>query len=453
MSLSELNAIRSPAMLERKAKNQFESWFALSPNKALLVKGARQVGKSYLVNAFASETFEHVVTFDLIADVSVRESFLAAKNPDDLLMRMSIAATEPMVADKTVIVIDEVQQCPNVVTFIKYLVQRGDFRYILTGSLLGVEIERIDSLPVGYVEQVQMFPLDFEEFCWANGLGADVFDVLKECVSEKKELPDYLYDRLLGLFHQYVVVGGMPDAVNVFLATQNIDEVRKIHHNIHSLYRNDIAKYAPPELRLTIRDIYDLVPSELGSKNKRFKLSSIEGVKRFSQVTDNFLWLSEAGVALPVYNVSAPVAPLLVSEQRNLFKLFYLDTGMLMSCYSKKVAQGVFAGKAENPFDMNMGAAYESFVAQELKAHGFKLRYFTSKKVGELDFVEETLDGDVLVIEVKSGNRFRSHAALDNALATKGYEIDRAIVFAECNLFCDDSVLYLPIFMAGLITP
>lgn len=440
-------------MLQRKAKAQFESWLASSPNKALLVKGARQVGKSYLVNAFARESFENVVTFDLIADASVRDSFLAAKSADDLLMRMSIAATQPMVANKTVVVIDEVQRCPNVVTFIKYLVQRGDFRYILTGSLLGVELEGIDSLPVGYVEQVQMYPLDFEEFCWANGVGASVFDMLRGCLKDEGELPGYLYDRLLDLFHQYVVVGGMPDAVNSFLATRNVDEVRNIHRDLHALYRDDIAKYAPPELRLVIRDIYDLIPSEAGSKNKRFKLSSINGVKRFSQVTDHFLWLSEAGVALPVYNVTAPVAPLLLGEQRNLFKLFYLDTGMLMSSYSKKVAQGVFDGEAEDAFGMNMGAAFEGFVAQELKAHGFRLRYFTSKKVGELDFVEETSDGEVLAIEVKSGKSFRSHAALDNALVTKGYGIDRALVLAECNLHRDGEALYLPIFMAGLLEP
>ena len=358
-----------------------------------------------------------------------------------------------MIARKTVVVIDEVQQCPNIVTFIKYLVQRGDFRFILTGSLLGVELEGIDSLPVGYVEQIQMYPLDFEEFCWANGVASVAFDMLRNHLEEEKELPDYLYDRLLSLFRQYVVVGGMPDAVNAFLATRNIDEVRKIHRDLHSLYHDDIAKYAPPDLRLTIRDIYDLIPSEVGSKNRRFKLSSIEGVKRFSQVTEHFLWLSEAGVALPVYNVSAPVAPLLVGEQRNLFKMFYLDTGMLMSSYSKKVAQGVFDGEAEGSFGMNMGAAFEGFIAQELKARGFKLRYFTSKKVGELDFVEETLAGDVLAIEVKSGRYYKTHAALDNALAARGYGIDRALVFAETNLFRDGNVLYLPIFMAGLLEP
>ena len=259
-------------------------------------------------------------------------------------MRMSIAATQPMVANKTVVVIDEVQRCPNVVTFIKYLVQRGDFRYILTGSLLGVELEGIDSLPVGYVEQVQMYPLDFEEFCWASGVAAGAFDMLRGCLKDEKELPGYLYDRLLNLFHQYVVVGACRRG-QFLLGDAQCREVRNIHRDLHALYRDDIAKYTPPELRLVIRDIYDLIPSEAGSKNKRFKLSSINGVKRFSQVTDHFLWLSEAGVALPVYNVTAPVAPLLLGEQRNLFKLFYLDTGMLMSSYSKRVAQGVLVGR------------------------------------------------------------------------------------------------------------
>ncbi len=242
-------------------------------------------------------------------------------------------------------------------------------------------------------------------------------------------------------------------AGHFFAIAINIDEVRKVHHDLHRLYHDDIAKYAPPASRLVIRDIYELIPSEIGSKNKRFKLSSIEGVKRFSQATDQFLWLSEAGVALPVYSVSAPTAPLLVGEQRNLLKLFYLDVGMLMSSYSKKATQEVFDGAAEGAFGMNMGAAYEGFVAQELKAHGFKLRYFSSKKVGELDFVEETLAGEVLAIEVKSGKRYKTHAALDNALATKGYGIDRALVFAESNLFCDGDVLYMPIFMADLLEP
>ena len=325
------------------------------------------------------------------------------------------------------------------------------FRYALSGSLLGVEIENVDSLPVGYVDQVEMYPMDFEEFCWAMGLDKNVWAMACDAVKAHRQMPDFLYDRLLGLFHRYIMVGGMPDAVSAFVESDNINLVRTVHGNLHALYRQDITKYAPEDLRLVIRDIYDLIPSELGSKNKRFKLSSIQGVRRFAQVTDHFLWLAKAGVALPVYNVAAPTSSLLFGEQRSLFKLFYLDTGMLMSSYPKSVAQTVLSGDATGELGMNMGAAYEGFVAQELKAHGFDLRYFSSKKIGELDFVEERQDGAILAIEVKSGKSFARHAVLDHALAVKDYSIDFAIVFAETNVRDDGEVLYLPVFMAGML--
>lgn len=434
-------------MLERKARRQFEDWLAAPTHKALLVKGARQVGKSFLVNAFARESFEHVVTFDLLENAQTRSSFAQASSADDLLLRMSVAAESPLVPHKTVVVIDEVQECPNILTFIKYLVQRDDYRYILTGSLPGVKLEGIDSLPVGYVTQIQMFPLDFEEFCWASGLAASAFGAAVSCLADERPLPDFLYDRLAGLFHRYLMVGGMPDAVVTFLTSTNIDEVRTVHSNIHALYRSDITKHAPVDLRLVIRDIYDLIPSEAGSKNRRFKLSDIKDVKRFDQVQEHFLWLTQAGVALPVYNVSAPTAPLLVNEQHNLFKLFYLDAGMLASAYPKSA----YAGLLDSKPSMNMGGVYEAFVAQELKARGFALRYFTSKKVGELDFLAEHADGSMDAIEVKSGSSYRTHAALDNALATQGYTIDRAFVFAETNVSRRGNILYAPIFLVGAL--
>lgn len=439
-------------MFERKAIAKFESWHKQSPHKALLVKGARQVGKTYLIKAFAAEHFENVVTFDMVADSATRVSFASATSVDDLLLRMSVAADAPMVAGKTLIFIDEVQFCPNVVTLIKYLAQRDDYRFALSGSLLGVEIENIDSLPVGYVDQVEMYPMDFEEFCWANGLDKGVYPLAESLAKDEKELPEYLFDRLASLFHRYLMVGGMPDAVAAFVNSGNLDEVRRVHENIHDLYRYDITKYAPEELRLVIRDIYDLIPSELGSKNKRFKLSSIENVKRFSQVTDHFLWLAKAGVALPVYSVNAPTSPLLLGEQRNLFKLFYLDTGMLLSSYPKSVAQALLAEQDEDASKVNLGAAYEGFVAQELKAHGFALRYFASKKIGELDFVAENRGGEIAAIEVKSGKAYARHAALDNALGVKDYSIDSALVLAETNVRRDGKILYLPIFMAGMLS-
>lgn len=434
-------------MLQRKAWREFQAWLEAPTQKALIVKGARQVGKSFLAEAFASQQFEYVVKFDLLLDSAVRESFSRASNADDLALRVSVAADMPLVPGRTAVIIDEVQEAPNVVTLIKGLVQKGDYRYILTGSLLGVKLENIDSLPVGYATQIEMFPLDFQEFCWARGLDDGVYQMARDYASGEQPLPDFLYERMMRLYHEYLLVGGMPDAVDTFNASGSIDEVRTVHANIHALYRDDITKHAPSELRLVIREIYDLIPSEIGSKNKRFRLSSIPDVKRFSQVVDNFLWLSNAGVALPVYNVNAPTAPLLLAEQRNLFKLFYLDVGMLASCYPKRQTLGLLDGKAE----MNMGGVYESAVAQELHAHGFPLRYFTSKKIGEIDFLAEGADGEVHAIEVKSGSNYLSHAALDNALNTNGYTIDRALVFAETNTMRKGEVLYLPVFCSGIL--
>jgi len=434
-------------MLRRKAADRLKGWLDGGTHKALLLKGARQVGKSYLASAFAQESFEHVVKFDLLENTRVRDSFLNATSAEDLFMRISIEADAPLVPGSTVIVIDEVQECPNVVTYIKYLVQKDGYRYILTGSLFGVKLGNIDSLPVGYVSQVEMHPLDFEEFCWAAGLAESVFNLARQSFANLEPLPDHLYARLLDLFHRYLIVGGMPDAVNAFLATNNIDEVRRVHADLHALYRDGITKHAPEGLRLVIRDIYDLIPSEAGSKGRRFRLSSIRNVRRFSQVTDHFLWRSDAGVALPVYNVSSPVSPLLIAEQRSFFKLFYLDAGMLASSYPKRAYEGLLDGSAS----MNFGSVYEAAVAQELAAHGFALRYFTSKKIGELDFVVERADGAVLAIEVKSGRQYLTHAALDNALAVPEYAIDEAYVLAETNVRQEGRIVYAPIFLIGLL--
>lgn len=432
-------------MFRRKAEAKFNLWLEGCPNKALLVKGARQVGKSYLVQFFAAKHFAHVVTFDLLKDQSAKTSFSEARSADDLMLRISVAATEPLVPGDTVIVIDEVQESSSVLTYVKYLVQKGEYRFILTGSLLGVKLENIDSLPVGYVRQVEMFPLDFEEFCWACGLAETVYAMGVEHLFRKEPLPDFLYERLANLFHRYLMVGGMPDAVRAFVDTNNIDEVRAVHRDLHDQYRADITKHAPDELKLVIRDIYDLIPSEAASRSKRFKLSSIQNVKRFDQVQQHFLWLTNAGVALPVYNVSAPISPLLVNERHNLFKLFYLDVGMLASRYPKSSYEGILDGRA----DMNMGRAYEAVVAQELTARGLPLRYYSSKKIGELDFLVEREDGTVDAVEVKSGRSYLSHAALDNAMAVKEYTIDRAIVFAETNVRQESGILYAPVFLAG----
>lgn len=436
-------------MLRRKATDKFDAWLAHSKKKALLVSGARQVGKTYLIDSFIAEHFEHVVKFDLIEDTAAQTSFSQATSAEDLFLRISLASRVPLVAGKTVVFIDEVQRAPEIMTFIKYLVQNTGMRYVLSGSLLGIELENISSQPVGYVHDVEMFPLDFEEFCWANGVNPQAFELLNEAVEKREEVPDHLHRQLLDLYHRYLIVGGMPAAVEAFVEGLGVDAVREEHEDIHSYYRRDITQYAPREKRLVIQNIYDLIPSEISARTKRFKLSSITDVQKFDQVDEEFLWLTKAGVAIPVYGVSAPTQPLLASEKRNVVKLFYLDVGMLTSTYFKADTLGLLDGDTR----ANLGGVYENAVAQQFLCHGFAPRYFSSKKLGELDFVLEKLDGTIIAIEVKSGSNYLTHAALDKALGVSNYHIDEAIVFAETNVQVRDGISYLPIYSASLLKP
>lgn len=437
------------SMLRRKAMDRMVFWKEHKTKQALLVTGARQVGKSFLIDRFAHEQYENVVWFDMVADAQARDSFAAATSAQDLEWRMSVMARQPMVPGATVVVIDEVQECPELVTYIKYLVDKGDFDYVLSGSLLGVTLDNVRSLPVGYVTEVRMFPLDFEEFCWANGIPDDTFVMMVDAVTSRTPLPSFLHDRLFDLFKRYLLVGGMPDAVNAMLQTNGIGQVRIIQNDIRRFYREDISKYAPRDRRLVIRNIYDLIPSELAKANRRFHLGDIEGVKRFTQVQDEFLWLTNAGVALAQLNIAQLAHPFLLSERRNLVKLFYSDVGLLTSAYSQESSRDIL----DDSPSVNLGGTYENYVVQELAAHGFAARYFQSRAIGEIDATVERADGSVVAFEVKSGKSYRTHAALDNALASDACHIDEAYVLYRGNIDVIDNVTYLPIYAAGLFQP
>lgn len=390
-----------------------------------------------------------MVEFNLALNDTARKSFSQATSPDDLLLRISIESNEPLVAGATLVFIDEIQQCPNIVTFIKGLVDKGDYDYILSGSLLGVELEDVRSLPVGYLDEFTMYPLDFEEFCWANGLINTAFDIVSNSFASMTEVPEFVHQRLTDLFHRYVLVGGMPAAVTAFLDHNTIDPVRAIQSNIRTYYEHDIKQYAPKEHRLTIQEIYRLIPGELQNQNRRFHVNSITDIKRYSQIEDEFLWLTRANVALPVFNVVAPTAPLITNQERRLLKLFYSDVGLLVGAYGKRSSVGILDGHAA----MNMGGVYENVAAQELAAHGFNhLYYFTKRNIGELDLLVETNDGDVLALEIKSGAYFRSHSALDKAMSIPEYGIDKAYVFAETNVCEENNVTYLPMYMLSMLS-
>ena len=372
--------------------------------------------------------------------------FDAPSSPQDLLMRLSLFATTPMKAGETLVFIDEVQERPEVITAIKGLVDQGDCDFILSGSLLGVELKDIRSQPVGYLEELTMYPLDFEEFCWASGVSSEVFASVTQNFHDLKPVDSFIHEHLMRLFRRYLIVGGMPDCVSVFCDSNDLGQVRAIQEGIRTLYRSDISKYCPETLRLKAKEAYDLVPSELSNPNKRFVLKSLNETARFRSYEDAFLWLTYSNVALAAYNVTEPCAPLLLSKERNLFKLFYSDVGLLTDSYLRSVSLEIL----DSGLDLNFGSTYENAVAQELTARGFALYYFNSKKFGELDFVVADRNGTVYPLEVKSGKDYYRHKALSKVVNVENYHLDRGYVLCDGNVETKGNIVYLPVYMAGM---
>lgn len=413
--------------------------------EALLITGVRQVGKTFIIRKCAKKHFEYVIEINFIERPDAIKLFENAKSSEDILLRISAFTDVPLVPGKTLIFFDEVQECKEIVTAIKFLVEDGKYRYILSGSFLGVELKDIRSVPVGYMTIMEMYPLNFFEFCRANKVSQRIFDMLEMCWNEKKAIDQIVHEKLLDLFHLYLIVGGMPAVVEGYLRTKNLQEVFRLQKGILQLYKKDIAKY-DPQNKLYLEEIFNLIPSELNSKNKRFILKNLNENFRFSRYEHSFIWLKEAGVALPVYCVQEPEVPLLLSKATNLFKLFLSDVGLLAAMY----ADGLQIKILNKEKDINFGSIYENAVAQELKTQGFELYYFNSKKQGELDFVIE-YKGNVLPIEVKSGKSYTRHNALDNVMSTPRYHIEQAIVFCNENIHEKNKIVYMPVYMAGML--
>lgn len=434
-------------MLRRKIEAELERWRNAPRRTALLVTGARQIGKTYSIRRFAAQHYEHVAELNFIENPELATLFSTPRDAKNILMRLELVANTPLVPGKTLIFFDEVQQCKEVVTAIKFLVDDGRFDYALSGSLLGVELEDIRSVPVGYMSELDMYPLDFEEFCWSQNIGDEVFDMLRERISRQQSIDEFIHRRLMELYYTYLVIGGMPAAVESFVLNGSVADARTIQENIKREYRRDIGQYARKEDRLHIRSIYDLVPSELNNANKRFTFSKIDKSLRFKALASDFDWLVGAGVAIAAYNVDEPCTPLEMSKERNLFKLFYNDVGLLTGSFLRKTALDVLNG---NP-DINYGSIYENAVAQELTSRGFKLYYYNSKKFGELDFLVQDRNDNVLPIEVKSGKSYKRHHAIDNVLAQSDYHLNMGYVFGVCNVSREGQVLYAPVYTVGLL--
>ena len=428
-------------MLYRKIETYMRDFFVREKKKALLITGARQVGKTYIIEKYGQENYQSFVKINFVENIAARDIFIGASDSKELLLRISAVADSPLIPGETLIFFDEVQECKEIVTAIKFLVDEGSYRYILSGSLLGVDLKDIRSIPVGYMDIVEMFPLSLEEFAIANSVSSTVIDNLRVAFQTKGEVDEIVHAKMMELFHLYLIVGGMPEAVNKYIQTNNLFEVLQIQRAIVSLYKKDIAKY-DPDNKLYLEDIFDLIPSELNAKNKRFIMKNLNEHFKFSRYKNSFIWLKDAGVALPVFCVAEPKNPLLLSKSTNLFKLFLSDIGLLASMYGKGIQLKIL----KRDGDINFGAIYENAAAQELKAQGFMLYYFNGKKTGELDFVIES-DGKVIPIEIKSGKKYKNHSALNNVLVNKSFGIENAYVFHGKNTESKGKITYYPIYM------
>lgn len=427
-------------MIKRSAETALNNWI-LNGKDALLLTGARQIGKTYLIRQCLANSGIPYVEFNFIEQPELINLFSDAKNTQDLLMRLSLVTPTPLEKGKTIIFLDEIQEFKDIVTRIKFLVEEGSFRYIMSGSLLGVELSDLRSAPVGYMRVYDMFPLSFAEFAAAVGIHQETIDVLRNHFENRQPVDDFVHQKMLDVFYLYLIIGGMPEAVDTYIKTNDLTKVSQIHDKITRLYRTDFSKYET-EHKLKLREIYDAMPGQLDQKTKRFQFASIGKGLSYDRAENNFLWLKDAGVAIPVYNVSEPKLPLVISENRNLFKLFFSDVGLLTSNYSNQVKIALLNKEK----DINNGALFENVVAQELLCKGHKLYYFNSKKQGELDFVLE-LSGKVVPLEIKSGKDYKRHSALTNVLNTTEYEIDEAYIFSEGNIEIDGKKIYMPIYM------
>ena len=312
-------------MLRRKAYQKLLDWKKERNHTALCVFGARQIGKTTLIRKFGKENYRNFVELNFVSDTDAAGIFAGDLDVNTIITNLTAYTRQPMEPGETLVFFDEVQECPNVRTAIKFLVEDGRFDYIESGSLLGTKYKTVKSLPVGFEEIYRMYPMDFEEFLWANGVQEATIQYLKNCMDTKATVLPAVHETMTKLFYSYLVVGGMPDVVQTYVDTHDIGKVIGVQTSLLELYRQDIARYAEGSEKVKIQAIFDAIPSQLNDKNRRFMVNSLAPTARLARYEDSFQWLSDAGVALPCYNVTEPQTPLKLNEKHNLFKLFLKD--------------------------------------------------------------------------------------------------------------------------------
>ncbi|MCI6748893.1 MAG: AAA family ATPase [Bacteroidales bacterium] len=435
-------------MLYRKIASKIESFLKSEKKRMLVVSGARQVGKSYIIREVGMRLYSNFIEVNMEEDKQSNRLFENARTVEDFMIALStIAGAKMKDSEKTLVFIDEIQAYSHLLTLAKFLVEDGRFTYIASGSQLGIALKTTQSIPIGSIELLSMYPLDFEEFLIANGVGELLINEMRRKFEAKEALNESLHMKVMDYFRKYLLVGGMPSAVNTYLSEHNMVSVRNIHRDISLLYKNDAAKYESESLRkLKIQRIYDMVPSNLEKVKKRIVAKDIElkKGKRMADYQDEFEYLISSGITLEVQAISKPSYPLVENSGKNLLKLYMSDIGLLTGILYHNDVLPIMNDKC----GVNLGSVYENVVAQELKAHGFKLYYYDNKKNGEVDFLIDSVDLlSVLPIEVKSGKDYYIHTALNNLLKVDEYKISNGIVFSnEEKVYNNGNVIYMPIY-------
>ncbi len=433
-------------MLYRKIEGLIEEHLKSDSPKILLIDGARQVGKTYIIRHVGKKIFENFIEVNMIEDFLGERLFANTKTVEDFYLQLSMLAGNKMKEkENTLVFIDEIQAYPHLLTLLKFLSQDGKFTYIASGSLLGVTLSETTSIPMGSIRKVRMFPLDFEEFLYANGMNELAISTLKGKFENMESLDEGMHSKMMDFFRKYLLIGGLPDAVNSYLDEKNIQLVREIQQEIHDYYAADASKY-DEERKLKIRRIYDLIPSNMENKKKRVIAQDIENKKgkTFNDYQDEFEYLISAGIALNVQAISNPTFPLIESAGKNLLKLYLNDVGILSGILYGNNIRAIL----DDVKSINLGSVYECVVASELIAHGHKLFYYDNRSKGEVDYLIDDYDSlSTVPIEVKSGKDYTVHSALNAFVSNTDYNIKKAYVVSnEREISKKENIIYIPIY-------
>ena len=436
-------------MLYRKITSYIEDYLKSDTDKILILEGARQIGKSFSIREAGTRLYPNYVEINFVEDDEGDQLFKNIYKKEDFYLTLSMVAGDRLSGrDDTLVFLDEIQHYPQYLTMLKFLREDGRYRYIASGSLLGITLQDTTSIPVGSIIRKEMFQLDFEEFLIANGFGTEAIAMLRHSYENRQSLTEEHHNRMLDLFRRYLLVGGMPDAVNAYLNTHNIVRVRDVQDNIRSMYADDASKYEKEHSKkLLIRRIYEMVPSQMENKKKRIVAQDIRGKEgdRFAQYQEEFEYLVSSGISLAVHAISNPHFPLSESLQKNLLKLYLNDVGMLSGMLYHNNIRPIL----DDVRSINLGSVYESVVAQELRAHGHKLFYYDNRKQGEVDYlVDDYTAMSAHPIEVKSGKDYTVHSALNNLLKNPDYNIQAATVISnEREIRQDGKRTYMPVYL------